>query len=130
MPRYIAESSITHGQGRGSTRMVWGIKKGQTFDPAEMEMADEVVESLLKKGTISVHKDQPAEAAVAVSRPERVPKVASQIARALQEPNAAGTTSTTTTRRTSAAAGAVGGSTQDGKAPTTGGSTQNGQPPK
>jgi hypothetical protein len=121
MPRYVAVTSVTHGQGRGADKQLWSISKGQQFDPSEMDMTDEAVEALLTRKQVRVmEKDSDIPAA----KPAKAPLTARSRKAARDDAVQADTSgaSTGSTRggssRTAAAAAAAGG-----------GSTQGGQPP-
>jgi hypothetical protein len=128
MPRYVAVTRITHGQGRGVEKQVWNVTGGQQFDPSEMEMTDEAVERLLASKRIRVmDEDASSPKATAVKAPmtarsrkaARDDAVAQLATQADTSGASTGSTRGGSSRTAAAAAAAGGGSTQGGQPPAT-----------
>lgn len=120
MPKYIANSRITHGvTDEGGKRTEYRIEAGQQFDPSAIGMRDDAVAGFVKRKVIREQKkdtDAPEVEAVEVQSASRTDRAARSIAQALTQQNSARNVGTS---RTGAAAAAVGS-----------GSTQGGEPPK
>jgi hypothetical protein len=128
MPRYVAVTSVTHGQGRGADKQLWSISKGQQFDPSEMDMTDEAVEALLTRKQVRVmEKDSDIPAAKPAKAPltarsrkaARDDAVAQLAVQADTSGASTGSTRGGSSRTAAAAAAAGGGSTQGGQPPAT-----------
>lgn len=56
MATYIVKTSLSHGQGRGDERKVWDVRAGTIIDPAQMDMDQDTIDSLVAAGTIAVYE--------------------------------------------------------------------------